>query len=204
MEFEGSAGIGTDLFPKIRLRTLALCGLAQILHKMANDIRLLQHLKEIEEPFEKDQIGSSAMAYKRNPMRCERLTSLCSYIISLNQSPAMTAASSGSNARSTIRRTSGSRFPKRSWPPTPRSLSRRISATVLSYIRKSSSAISMKSCRSWPPRTSLWRLSRHGGDRQELHERIRVHSMEAAKRVKLEGKSNDLLDRIAGDPQVTP
>ncbi|HEX3019338.1 MAG TPA: adenylosuccinate lyase [Chitinispirillaceae bacterium] len=177
-----------------------LCGLAQSLHKMANDIRLLQHLKEIEEPFEKHQIGSSAMAYKRNPMRSERLTSLCRYIISLNQSPAMTAAEQW------FERTLDD------------SANKRLSIPEMYLAADASLLIADNICDGLVvyPNVILKHIAeelpfmatesiimagvKKGGDRQELHEHIRSHSMESARLVKVEGKPNDLLERIASDP----
>ncbi|MBN1308849.1 MAG: adenylosuccinate lyase [Chitinispirillaceae bacterium] len=176
-----------------------LSGLAQSLHKMANDIRLLQHLKEIEEPFEKGQVGSSAMPYKRNPMRSERLTSLCRYIISLSLSPAMTASEQW------LERTLDD------------SANKRLSIPEMFLAADASLIIASNVCSGLVVYDTM--IERHireelpfmatehiimagvkkGGDRQELHERIRVHSMEAGKRVKSDGGENDLLDRIVKD-----
>jgi adenylosuccinate lyase len=177
-----------------------LSGIAQTLHKIANDIRLLQHLKEIEEPFEKSQIGSSAMAYKRNPMRSERMTSLCRYIISLCQSPAMTAAEQW------FERTLDD------------SANKRLSIPEMFLAADASLLLALNICDGlvvYPnvimrhiqeelpfmaTENILMACVKRGGDRQELHEQIRKHSMDAAKVVKEEGKSNDLLKRIASDP----
>jgi adenylosuccinate lyase len=177
-----------------------LSGIAQTLHKIANDIRLLQHLKEIEEPFEKSQIGSSAMAYKRNPMRSERMTSLCRYIISLYQSPAMTAAEQW------FERTLDD------------SANKRLSIPEMFLAADASLLLALNICDGlvvYPKvimrhiqeelpfmatENILMACVKRGGDRQELHEQIRKHSMDAAKVVKEEGKSNDLLKRIASDP----
>ena len=176
-----------------------LSGLAQSLHKMANDIRLLQNLKEIEEPFEKGQVGSSAMAYKRNPMRSERLTSLCRYIISLSTSPAMTAAEQW------FERTLDD------------SANKRLSIPEMFLAADACLLIGNNVCNGLVVYDKI--IDRHikdelpfmateniimagvkkGGDRQELHEKIRTHSMEAGKMVKMEGKENDLLDRIIND-----
>jgi adenylosuccinate lyase len=177
-----------------------LCGMAQSLHKMANDIRLLQHLKEIEEPFEKNQVGSSAMAYKRNPMRSERLTSLSRYIISLSLSPAMTAAEQW------FERTLDDSANKRLSIPEmflAADASLIIATNVCEGLVVYPALISRHIAEELPfmaTETIIMAAVKAGGDRQEIHERIRVHSMEAAKRVKQEGASNDLLDRIAGDP----
>jgi adenylosuccinate lyase len=177
-----------------------LSGIAQTLHKIANDIRLLQHLKEIEEPFEKSQIGSSAMAYKRNPMRSERMTSLCRYIISLCQSPAMTAAEQW------FERTLDD------------SANKRLSIPEMFLAADASLLLALNICDGlvvYPnvimrhiqeelpfmaTENILMACVKRGGDRQELHEQIRKHSMDAAKVVKDEGKPNDLLKRIASDP----
>jgi adenylosuccinate lyase len=177
-----------------------LCGLAQSLHKLANDIRLLQHLKEIEEPFGKKQIGSSAMAYKRNPMRSERLTSLCRYIISLSTSPAMTAAEQW------FERTLDDSANKRL--SIPEAFLAADAALIIAHDICRGLVVYPKMIRrhineELPFMTTeniIMEAVKRGGDRQALHEKIRVHSMEAAKKVKEEGKTNDLLQRIASDP----
>lgn len=180
--------------------TSVLCGLAQSLHKFANDIRLLQHLKEIEEPFEKGQIGSSAMAYKRNPMRSERLTALSRFIISNSLSPAMTAAEQW------FERTLDDSANKRLAIPEAflaADASLIIATNVCSGLVVYPKVISRRIEEELPfmaTENVIMEAVKKGGDRQELHERIRVHSMEAGKVVKLEGKKNDLLERIADDP----
>jgi adenylosuccinate lyase len=180
--------------------TAALSGLAQSLHKMSNDLRLLQHLKEIEEPFEKDQIGSSAMAYKRNPMRCERITALCRYIITLSQSPAMTAAEQW------FERTLDDSANKRLSIPEAflaADAALIIAANVAEGLVVYPAVIARHIAEELPfmvTENIIMAAVKRGGDRQEIHEKIRVHSMEAAKQVKLEGKRNDLIDRIAADP----
>lgn len=177
-----------------------LSGLAQSLHKMANDIRLLQHLKEIEEPFEKSQIGSSAMAYKRNPMRSERLTSLCRYIISLYQSPAMTAAEQW------FERTLDDSANKRLSIPEmflSADASLLIANNVTDGLVVYPKVIEKHINEELPfmaTESIIMAGVKKGGDRQVLHEQIRVHSMEAARLVKMEGKQNDLLERIVSDP----
>lgn len=177
-----------------------LSGIAQTLHKIANDIRLLQHLKEVEEPFEKGQIGSSAMAYKRNPMRSERMTSLCRYIISLCQSPAMTAAEQW------FERTLDDSANKRLSIP---EMFLAADASLLLALNISDGLVVypqviMRHIQEELPfmatETILMACVKRGGDRQELHEQIRKHSMNAAKVVKEEGKPNDLLKRITEDP----
>jgi adenylosuccinate lyase len=181
--------------------TSMLCGLAQTLHKTANDIRLLQHLKEIEEPFEKSQVGSSAMAYKRNPMRSERITSLCRYIISLNQSTAMTAAEQW------FERTLDDSANKRLAVPEvflAADASLIIATNVCEGLVVYPAVIARHISEELPfmaTENIIMAAVKNGLDRQEVHEFIRVHSMEAGKRVKLEGKPNDLLDRIASDPR---
>ena len=177
-----------------------LSGIAQSAHKFSNDIRLLQHLKEIEEPFEKNQIGSSAMAYKRNPMRSERIASLANYVMSDAMNPAITAATQW------FERTLDDSANKRI------SISEGFLATdgILELYMNVSSGLVVY------PKVIESRLAgelpfmateiilmdavKAGGDRQELHEKIRSHSMDAGKRVKEEGAANDLLERIAADP----
>jgi adenylosuccinate lyase len=176
-----------------------LSGLAQSLHKMANDIRLLQHLKEIEEPFEKSQIGSSAMAYKRNPMRSERMTSLCRYIISLCQSPAMTAAEQW------FERTLDDSANKRLSIPEmflSADASLLIAVNIADGLVVYPKVIARHIEEELPfmaTENIIMACVKKGGDRQVLHENIRVHSMEAARQVKMEGNKNDLIERIAAD-----
>ncbi|MBD3316662.1 MAG: adenylosuccinate lyase [Chitinivibrionales bacterium] len=176
-----------------------LCGLAQSLHKFANDLRLLQNLKEIEEPFEKNQIGSSAMAYKRNPMRSERLTALSRYIVSLATSPAMTAAEQW------FERTLDDSANKRL--SIPQLFLAADASLVLAYDIFSGlvvypNVIKRRIGEELPfmaTENIIMEAVKKGGDRQALHERIRIHSMAAARRVKNEGKSNDLLERVLDD-----
>ena len=180
------------------LDTLSQIG--QSAHKFANDIRLLAHKKEIEEPFEKNQIGSSAMAYKRNPMRSERMTALARFLMANAQNGAMTAAEQW------FERTLDD------------SANRRLSlaegflccdAVLALYLNISSGLVVYekvieKHLREELPfmatENILMDAVERGGDRQTLHEKIRVHSMAAANAVKMEGKPCDLLARIAGDP----
>jgi adenylosuccinate lyase len=176
-----------------------LSGLAQSLHKMANDIRLLQNLKEIEEPFEKSQIGSSAMAYKRNPMRSERMTGLCRYIMSLASSPAMTAAEQW------FERTLDDSANKRLSIPeaflaadASLIIGRNISDGLVVYPQMIERHIRQE-LPFMATENIIMEAVKRGGDRQELHEHIRVHSMAAGNRVKMEGLDNDLLQRIATD-----
>lgn len=180
--------------------TALLSGLAQSLHKMANDIRLLQNLKEIEEPFGKNQIGSSAMAYKRNPMRSERLTALARFIISLSTSPAMTAAEQW------FERTLDDSANKRLVIPQAFLAAEAvciIANNICDGLVIYPKIIEKHLGEELPfmaTENIIMESVKKGGDRQVIHERIRVHSMEAAKQVKEKGLPNDLLERIASDP----
>jgi len=186
---------------KIDYKVLSvLSGIAQSAHKMTNDIRLLQHLKEIEEPFEKNQIGSSAMAYKRNPMRSERIASLSRYVMSNATSAAMTASTQwfertlddSANRRIVI---------PESFLATDAILDIAINITGgLVVHEKVIRQHIMSEIPFMATENIIMEAVKNGGDRQELHEKIRVHSMEAAKKVKDEGLANDLLTRITGDP----
>jgi adenylosuccinate lyase len=201
MGFEKTVPVSGQTYSrKIDFRAAALLsGLAQSLHKFANDLRLLQHLKEIEEPFEKNQVGSSAMAYKRNPMRSERLTALCRYVITLSQSPAMTAAEQW------LERTLDDSANKRLAIPEAflaADASLIIAASVCEGLVVYPAVIARHINEELPfmaTENIIMAAVKAGGDRQEVHERVRRHAMEAAKQVKDEGKKNDLLDRIAAD-----
>ena len=179
----------------------ALSGIAQSASKFAGDIRLLSHLKEVDEPFEAKQIGSSAMAYKRNPMRSERIASLSRYVISDLTNPAVTAASQW------LERTLDD------------SANRRISIpeaflaadgilnlylNVISGMRVYPAVMKKHLLEEMPFMATenilMYCVKNKGGDRQALHEAIREHSVKAAEQVKLYGKENDLLDRIKADP----
>ncbi len=176
-----------------------LSGLAQSLHKLANDIRLLQNLKEVEEPFGKNQIGSSAMAYKRNPMRSERLTALARYIISLSTSPVMTAAEQwfertlddSANKRLTI---------PESFLAADAALiiANNICKGLVVYPKVIERHI-QEELPFMATENIIMEAVKKGGDRQALHEKIRIKSMEASKQVKQHGLPNDLLKRIADD-----
>ena len=186
---------------KIDSRVLSvLAGIAQSAHKFSNDIRLLQHMKEVEEPFEKNQIGSSAMAYKRNPMRSERIAAISNYIISDCMNPMITAATQW------FERTLDD------------SANRRVSISeaflaldgVLDlYLNIASGLVVypkviekhlMAELPFMATENIMMDAVKAGGNRQELHERIRTHSMEAGKQIKEHGSDNDLLERIASDP----
>ncbi|STO32066.1 Adenylosuccinate lyase [Fusobacterium necrogenes] len=176
-----------------------LVNIAQSAHKFTNDLRLLQHLKEIEEPFEKSQIGSSAMAYKRNPMRSERISSLAKFVIALQQSTAMTASTQW------FERTLDDSANKRlSLPQAFLAVDAIliIWKNVLDGLVVYPKMIEKRIMAELPFMSTeyiIMECVKNGGDRQELHERIRVHSMEAGKNVKVEGKDNDLIDRIIND-----
>jgi len=176
-----------------------LSGIAQSAYKFSNDMRLLQSLKEIEEPFEKNQIGSSAMAYKRNPMRSERISSLARYVIVDALNPAITASTQW------FERTLDDSANKRISVP---EAFLAVDAILGIYINVADGlvvypkVIAKRINEELPfmaTENIMMEAVKKGKDRQETHERIRVHSMEAAKMVKVEGKENDLVERIAGD-----
>lgn len=177
-----------------------LSGIAQSAHKFSNDIRLLQHLKEIEEPFEKDQIGSSAMAYKRNPMRSERMASLSRYIMTDAMNPVLTAAGQW------FERTLDDSANKRISVPEAflaadavLMLYQNISQGLVVYPKVIEAHLQAE-LPFMATENILMEAVRRGGDRQELHEKIRRHSVAASREVKEHGRPNDLLQRIAGDP----
>ncbi len=186
---------------KVDSRVLSLLsGIAQSAHKFSNDIRLLQNLKEVEEPFEKHQIGSSAMAYKRNPMRSERMASLANYVMSTAMNPAITASTQwfertlddSANKRISI---------SEAFLATDSILELYMNvANGLVVYPKVITAHLMAELPFMATENIMMDAVKMGGDRQELHEKIRTHSMAAGKLVKEEGKANDLLDRIAADP----
>ena len=177
-----------------------LAGLAQSASKCGNDLRLLAHLKEVEEPFEEQQIGSSAMPYKRNPMRAERICALARHVIVLSLDPAFTAASQW------FERTLDDSANKRI--AVPEAYLATDAILLLLHNVASGLIVHPEMIRRhleeelpfMATENLLMRAVRAGGDRQELHERIRQHAVAAGARVKEEGKPNDLLDRIAADP----
>lgn len=177
-----------------------LSGIAQSAHKFSNDIRLLQHLKEIEEPFEKHQIGSSAMAYKRNPMRSERIASLSRYVMVDVLNPAITAATQW------FERTLDDSANKRLSVPEAFLAIDGILDLYLNVVDglvvypKVIEQHLMNELPFMATENIMMDAVKAGGDRQELHERIRELSMEAGKNVKVEGKDNNLLELIAADP----
>jgi adenylosuccinate lyase len=202
MGFEASWAVTGQTYPRKQDFTVlaALAGVGQSAAKMANDIRILQHMKEVEEPFAKDQIGSSAMPYKRNPMRCERINGLARFLQSLLMNPAETASTQW------LERTLDD------------SANRRLSTSeaflttdaILQLVLNVTSGLVVhpkvvaKHLNEELPfmatETILMAAVQQGGDRQTLHESIRVHSLAAGARIKEEGLSNDLLERIANDP----
>ena len=177
-----------------------LGGIAQSATKMSNDIRLLQHLKEVEEPFEKNQIGSSAMAYKRNPMRSERIASLSRYVIVDTLNPAITSATQW------FERTLDDSANKRlSIPEGFLAIDGILDLcmNVTNGLKVYPKVIEKRLMSELPfmaTENIMMDAVKAGGDRQELHEKIRVLSMEAGRRVKEEGKDNELASLIAEEP----
>ena len=177
-----------------------LSGIAQTAHKMAGDIRLLANLKEVEEPFEKSQVGSSAMAYKRNPMRSERVCSLARYLMNLPANCAQTASVQW------FERTLDDSANRRIVLPEAFlccDVILSLLANIIDGIQVWPNVIAARVASELPfmaTENIIMETVKAGGDRQELHEHIRVHSMEAARVVKAEGGQNDLLTRLAADP----
>ncbi len=202
MDFPGCYHVtGQTYSRKVDSRVLSVLGsIAQSAHKFSNDIRLLQHLKEIEEPFEKHQIGSSAMAYKRNPMRTERMAALANYVISDTLNPAMTASTQwfertlddSANRRISI---------SEAFLATDAILELYLNvADGLVVYPKVIEKHLLAELPFMATENIMMDAVKAGGDRQELHEKIRVHSMAAGRVVKEEGGENDLLQRISEDP----
>ncbi|MGH7215332.1 MAG: adenylosuccinate lyase [Tepidisphaeraceae bacterium] len=178
----------------------ALAGVAASVHKTCNDLRILAGLKQMEEPFEAEQVGSSAMAYKRNPMRCERATGLARFVISLSTSPLQTAAEQW------FERTLDDSSNKRLSVPEPflaidgcLNILVNVARGLVVYPKTIEAAV-MAELPFMATEEILMAGVRAGGDRQELHERIRRHSLAAAEQVKQHGRPNDLLDRLKVDP----
>ncbi len=202
MGFEESVPVSGQTYSRKTdaLALSVLSGIAQSAHKFSNDLRLLAHKKEMEEPFEKGQVGSSAMAYKRNPMRCERMAALSRYLISDAQNAAQTAAEQW------FERTLDD------------SANRRLSiaegflccdAILALYLNVAGGMVVYEKMMEkhlleelpfMATENIMMDAVARGADRQETHERIRVHSQAAARLIKQEGKENDLVDRIAADP----
>ena len=177
-----------------------LAGIAASAHKMSNDIRLLQHLKEVEEPFEKNQIGSSAMAYKRNPMRSERIASLSRYVMVDALNPAITSATQW------FERTLDDSANKRLSIPEGflaidgiLDLCLNVVDGLVVYDKVITKRL-MSELPFMATENIMMDAVKNGGNRQELHEKIRTLSMEAGRNVKVEGKENNLLELIAADP----
>ena len=186
---------------KVDSRVLSvLAGIAQSAHKFSNDIRLLQHLKEVEEPFEKNQIGSSAMAYKRNPMRSERIASLANYVMADMMNPMLVASTQW------FERTMDDSANKRLSIPEGflavdgiLDLYLNVVDGLVVYPKVIEKRL-MSELPFMATENIMMDAVKAGGDRQELHERIRELSMEAGRNVKAEGRDNNLLELIAADP----
>lgn len=202
MNFPGSYAVTGQTYPrKVDSQVIdVLSGIAQSAHKAATDIRILAHRKELEEPFEKHQIGSSAMAYKRNPMRCERICGLARFVMSLQTSPPQTIATQW------MERTLDDSANRRLVIP---QAFLAIDAILLLYHNVAAGlvvypAVIHKNLQDELPfmatENIMMAAVEAGGDRQELHEKIRVHSQAAGEQVKKFGQPNDLLTRLAGDP----
>ena len=202
MGFEGCYPVSGQTYSrKVDSRVLnVLAGIAQSAHKFSNDIRLLQHLKEVEEPFEKNQIGSSAMAYKRNPMRSERIASLANYVMADAMNPMMTSSTQW------FERTLDDSANKRISVP---EAFLAIDGILDLYLNVVDGLVvypkviykhMMAELPFMATENIMMDAVKAGGDRQELHERIRELSMEAGRNVKVEGQDNNLLELIAADP----
>ena len=201
MGFDKSYGVTGQTYPRkldsIVLNTLS--EIAQSAYKFSNDLRLLQNMKEMEEPFEKNQIGSSAMAYKRNPMRSERISALARYVIVDALNPAITAGTQW------FERTLDDSANKRLSVAEGflaldgvLNLYINISENMVVYDKVIASHV-LNELPFMATENIMMEAVKRGKDRQELHENIRVHSMAAAQRVKGEGLDNDLIDRIIND-----
>lgn len=201
MGFSKSFGVTGQTYPRkldsIVLNTLS--EVAQSAYKFSNDLRLLQNMKEMEEPFEKNQIGSSAMAYKRNPMRSERISGLARFVITASLNPAITASTQW------FERTLDDSANKRLSVSESflaldgvLNLYLNISENMVVY-KKVISAHVNNELPFMATENIIMECVKRGGDRQELHERIREHSMAATQRVKMDGLNNDLIDRIKND-----
>ena len=201
MGFEGCYPVSGQTYSrKVDTRVInILAGIAQSAHKFSNDVRLLQHLKEVEEPFEKNQIGSSAMAYKRNPMRSERIASLSNYVMADVINPMLVASTQW------FERTLDDSANKRLSVPEGFLAVDGILDLYLNVVDglvvypKVIEKHMMAELPFMATENIMMDAVKAGGDRQELHERIRELSMEAGKNVKVEGKDNNLLELIAAD-----
>jgi adenylosuccinate lyase len=204
MGFERLYGVTGQTYPRKSDYALlaTLTGIAASASKFAQDIRLLQHLKEIEEPFEAEQIGSSAMAYKRNPMRTERISALARHVIALSLDPAYTAATQW------LERTLDDSANRRI--AIPEAYLGTDAVLLLTHNVASGLVVRPAVIRQhleaelpfMATEAILMRAVRKGRDRQHVHERIRQHSIAAADRVKERGEHNDLVERILNDPEI--
>lgn len=201
LDYDKVYGVTGQTYPR-KFDYNVLCVLSQIAqsaYRFSNDIRLLQHMKEVEEPFEKHQIGSSAMAYKRNPMRSERMGSLARYVLSLPVNAAVTASTQwfertlddSANKRIVIAQAFLS-------VDAILNLYLNISENLVVYEKVIAKHIAAE-LPFMATENIMMECVKAGGNRQELHERIRVHSMEASKNVKAEGKENNLIELIKAD-----
>ena len=204
MGFDQVFPVSGQTYPrKLDFQVLSvLSGIAQSAHKFSNDIRLLSHLKEFDEPFESGQIGSSAMAYKRNPMRSERIASLARYVMADTVNPAFTAA--GQWFERTLDDSANRRI---SIPEAFLSVDAILSLyiNIITGVTVYPKIIERHLKDELPFMATeailMYCVNEKGGDRQALHEAIRQHSVQAARKVKAEGGENDLLERILTDPQ---
>ncbi|MFA5657790.1 MAG: lyase family protein, partial [Oscillospiraceae bacterium] len=202
MNFEGVVPVSGQTYSrKIDAQVLSvLGGIAQSASKFSNDLRILSNFKEMEEPFEKNQIGSSAMPYKRNPMRSERITSLSRYVIIDTLNPAFTSATQW------LERTLDDSANKRiavaeGFLAIDAILNLMLNVTdgLVVYPKVVRQRV-MKELPFMATENIMMNAVKKGGDRQELHEKLRAHSIAAGKAVKEEGLENDLIDRIIADP----
>ncbi len=200
--FDSAYTVTGQTYPRKQDHTLlaTLAGLGVTAHKLATDIRLLANLKELEEPFGKSQIGSSAMAYKRNPMRSERICALARHLVALTQDGAWTAATQwmertlddSANRRLSL---TDAFFVADGVLETLLNVTRGLVVYPATIRRRLDAELPFMATEE-----ILMAMVQAGGDRQELHELIRVHSQAAARRVKVEGADNDLLERLRADP----
>ncbi|MGP1500816.1 MAG: adenylosuccinate lyase [Bergeyella cardium] len=202
--FEKVFGVSGQTYDrKIDAKVVALLSnIAQSAHKFTNDLRLLQNLKEVEEPFEKNQIGSSAMAYKRNPMRSERIGALAKFVMSVSSGSSMVASTQW------FERTLDDSANKRLTIPQAflavdaiLLIWNNIMSGLVVYENRIHKHI-MEELPFMATEYIIMEEVKAGGDRQEIHETIRQHSMEASKKVKIEGKDNDLIERIMSDSSL--
>jgi adenylosuccinate lyase len=204
--FAGAYGVTGQTYPRKYDYTVlsALSGIAQSAGKFSSDLRILQHLKEMEEPFEKGQIGSSAMAYKRNPMRSERMASLARYLVSLPVNAAVTAGSQWFER--TLDDSANKRIVMGQAFLTADAILN-LYLNVTENMRVYEKVIAKHIAAELPFMATeeiIMTGVKAGGDRQLLHERIRIHSMESARVVKEEGGDNDLIARLKKDPIFAP